>query len=199
MQSSSSRTPLLPLRVVRGTGLLVYVAVLVIFGVLVPLQKGLQFLDPVILIAYACLGSVFAGPAAVQAFDTLPNSATEATKRIAAAVLLGEVVVAVLLVLGLGTVRLEHRGIFPLDVPTLIAGIVFGVSLSLALASMAAWIRMTYSGSVARSALRAAFVLLLIAFVFRSRWLPDVAWMGAGVSLAASLVFLALVARKARA
>jgi hypothetical protein len=70
--------------------------------------------------------------------------------------------------------------------------------LSLALTSMAAWIRMAYSASVARSALRAAFVALLVGFVFRSRWLPDVAWIGAGAGLAAAIVFLALLAQRVR-
>src|SRR2546429_100875 len=41
--------------------------VLVGFGILVPLSKGLDFFDPLILGAYASLGGIFAGPAAATA------------------------------------------------------------------------------------------------------------------------------------
>jgi len=177
----------------------VYLSLLAVFGILVPWQKGLEFLDPVILIAYACLGGVFAGPAAVQLFDEIPKAVREALGRVAAAVVFGEAMVVVLLAVGLLTVRLLHRGIFPFDTPTMIGGLALGAALSLALAAMAAWVRMAYSASVARSALRAAFVVLLVGFVFRSRWLPDVAWMGAGVGLAVAIVFLALLAKRVRA
>jgi hypothetical protein len=199
MQTSRGRTLMLPVRFVRGPGLAVYLALLGVFGILLPWQKGLEFLDPVILTAYACLGAVFAGPAAVQLFDALPKSPREAIGRVGAAVVFGEVMVVILLALGLATVRLLHRGIFPFDVPAMIAGLVLGAALSLALTAMAAWIRMAYSASVARSALRAALVALLIAFVFRSRWLPDVAWLGAGVSAAVGAVFLVLLAKRVRA
>jgi hypothetical protein len=199
MQTSCGRTLMLPVRFVRGPGLAVYLALLGVFGILLPWQKGLEFLDPVILTAYACLGGVFSGPAAVQLFDALPKSAREAVGRVAAAVVFGEVMVVILLALGLSTVRLLHRGIFPFDTPAMIAGLALGAALSLALTAMAAWTRMAYSASVARSALRAALVALLIAFVFRSRWLPDVAWLGAGISLAAAAVFLVLLAKRVRA
>ena len=182
----------------RGPGLILYVALLAIFGVLVPWQKGLEFLDPVILIAYACLGGVFAGPAAVQLFRDIPSSVGEALRRVAMALLFGEGVVLVLLALGILTVRLLHPGIFPFDAGTMIAGLALGAALSLALAAMAAWVRIAYSESVARSALRGALIALLIAFVFRSRWLPDIAWTGAAVGIVASAAFLALVAHRVR-
>jgi hypothetical protein len=198
MLTSSDRKPMLSVLLPRGPGRGIYLALLGVFGVLVPGVKGLEFLDPVILIAYACLGTVFAGPAAVQLFDQVPKSVREAFGRVAAAVAFGEAMVVLLLAMGLATVRLLHRGIFPFDALTLLAGFALGAALSLAMASMAAWIRMTYSASVARSALRATFVVLLVGFVFRSRFLPDVAWMGAGGGLAMAAVFLALLARRVR-
>ena len=52
----------------RGRGwirvLPVYLVVIAIFGVFLPWQRGRDFLDAVILGAYACLGVVFAAPAA---------------------------------------------------------------------------------------------------------------------------------------
>lgn len=201
MQTSSSGVRIFSMQGMRvsGSTVAVYGMLLAIFGVLLPWQKGLQFLDPVVLTAYACLGGVFAGPAAVQLFRDVPRSAREAVGRVAAALVFGEAIIAILLVLGLVTVRWTHPGIFPLDAGALIAGVAMGAALSLALSAMAAWVRMTYSESVARSVLRAALFALLIAFVFRSRWLPDVAWVGTGVGLAVAAVFLGLLAKRVRA
>src|SRR5712691_3017664 len=47
---------------------LIHVALVAVFGVYLPWQKGLDFLDPVITTAYACLSVLFAAPAAAQAF-----------------------------------------------------------------------------------------------------------------------------------
>ena len=47
----------------------IYVLVIGVFGVFLPWQKGRDFLDSVILGAYACLGVVFAAPAAAPEFD----------------------------------------------------------------------------------------------------------------------------------
>jgi len=196
MQPAPRQAPLPPSRLLRGPALAVYLMVVGLFGILVPFQKGLGFLDPVILTAYACLGAVFAGPVAVQLFERVPASVGEALRRVLGAFLLGEAIVVLLLALGLGTVRLTHRGIFPLDAAALAGGIVLGAALSLALSGMAAWIRTSYSATVATSALRGVLLALLIAFLFRSRWLPDVAWMGAGIALAAAAVFTGLLAKR---
>ena len=59
-------------RYVRGA--FIYLVLLIAFGVFLPWQKGLDFFDPALLAAYACLGVVFAGPAAAQAFDNKPES-----------------------------------------------------------------------------------------------------------------------------
>jgi hypothetical protein len=179
--------------VVRGPGLAVYLLLLAGFGVLVPWQKGLDFLDPVILIAYSCLGGVFAGPAAVQMFAEVPRSVRAAVERVAIATVWGEVIVLILLLTGMVTVRLTHPGVFPLDVQTLVGGVALGAALSLALSAMAAWLRLAQSPGIARSALRGVYLALLIAFLLRSRWLPDVVWSAAGLSLALAVVLLVLL------
>jgi len=178
---------------VRGPGLAVYLLLLAAFGVLVPWQKGLDFLDTVILIAYSCLGGVFAGPAAVQLFAQVPRSAGEAVGGVAAAVVWGEFIVMILLGMGFATVRWTHPGIFPVDLPVLLGGIVLGAALSLALSAMAAWLRLEFSPAIARSALRGVYLALLIAFLLRSRWVPDVVWMATGITLAVAAAFLVLL------
>jgi hypothetical protein len=189
MRIFSSRVRIL----VRGPGLAVYLLLLAAFGALVPWQKGLEFLDPVILIAYSCLGGVFAGPAAVQMFAEVPRSVRAAVGRVALATVWGELIVLILLGMGMATVRLTHSGIFLLDVQTLAGGVALGAALSLALSAMAAWLRLAQSPGIARAALRGVYLALLIAFLLRSRWLPDVVWPAAGLSLALAVLFLVLL------
>ena len=70
----------------------VYLLVIGIFGVFLPWQKGRDFLDSVILGAYACLGIVFAAPAAAAEFEKDPTIQV-ALARVAISVLYGELVV----------------------------------------------------------------------------------------------------------
>jgi hypothetical protein len=62
----------------RPGGLRVFVIHLLlvgVFGVYLPWTKGIEFLDPVITAAYACLGVLFAAPAAAQSFaEDRPHS-----------------------------------------------------------------------------------------------------------------------------
>ncbi len=126
MQIFSARVRMLA----RGPGVAVYFVLLAVFGVLVPWQKGLDFLDPVILIAYLCLGGVFAGPAAVQLFADVPRSVGAAVGRVALATVWGEIIVLILAIAGMITVRVFHPGIFPLDPAALIGGVALGAALS---------------------------------------------------------------------
>src|ERR1017187_4424743 len=61
----------------RARSILTHVALIAVFGVWLPWMKGIEFLDPVVLAAYACLGILFAGPVAAQAFaeDPWPSKA----------------------------------------------------------------------------------------------------------------------------
>ena len=54
----------------------VYALVIGVFGIFLPWQKGRDFLDAVILGAYACLGVVFAAPAAAAEFERVPTIRT---------------------------------------------------------------------------------------------------------------------------
>ena len=157
---------------------LIHVALVAVFGVFLPWNKGLEFMDPVITAAYACLGILFAAPAAAQAFTgEMPQSMGDAVARILMAVLYGECVAAAMLGTGFATVYLTHlhRIIFPPDLQTLAASGALGITGSLAMAAGAAWISLRFSANVARAALRMVFVLILVAFLFRSQRLPEVA------------------------
>lgn len=169
----------------RITG--IHLPLIALFGVFLPWRRGIEFLDPVLMTAYGCLGILFAAPAAAQAFaaEWRERSMAEAMARIAVAVLYGECVAALFVSAGLATVYLTHRqsALFGVDWTTLATAMVLGLMAAFALAATAGWISLQFSAGVARGALRTIFLLLLFLFFFRSQWLPDVAARGTLVCL----------------
>ena len=173
---------------------LLYVVILVAFGVIVPWRKGLDFFDPVLLCAYASMSIIFAAPAAVQAFDTRPESMTQALRRILVAAGFGELIALVMLFFGCLTVWLTHaRLLIGLDLETLGYGLLFGLAASVALAALAGWVAVQFSSSIARAVVRLVFLGLLVAFFLKARWLPGVALNAAVVAAAVAAVFLLLL------
>lgn len=177
----------------RTRNALTYLVVIVIFGGVVPYQRGLGFFDPVLLAAYGCIGVVFAGPAAAQAFETPPQNLAEGLHWIVKAALFGESISALMLGCGIGTVYATLHGyVFPPDLALVAWGLALGTAASLAMASLAAWVTVELSPGAARMAMRGVFLILLILFYFDGRRLPDAVQMGTlGCLLAtAALVML---------
>ena len=174
----------------------IHAALIAAFGVFLPWMRGLAFLDPVMLAAYACLGVLFAAPSAAQAFaGERPVSLTNALARIAAAVLYGELMTVAILAAAFVTLHVAYPqpGTIGLDVVGLAQMAALGISASLAMASVAGWITLRFSPGSARMAMRLIFLALLLLFFFRSRWLPDVLASGTLISLAvAAAAILAL-------
>jgi hypothetical protein len=173
-------------------GWLIHVLVVGTFGVFLPWMRGIEFFDPVMLSAYACLGILFAAPAAAQAFAAeRPSSMAEATARIAVAVIYGEVMVIAILMAGFATVYLSHT-FLPIapDLPGLAMANGFGLAASFAMSAVAGWIALKFSAVAARSAMRVMFLGLLVLFFFYSRWLPDVIGIGALVAVVVAAVAL---------
>jgi len=173
---------------------LLHLAIVAVFGVGVPWLKGLDFLDIVLLSAYACLGVLFAAPAAIQAFSgEPPRTMRDALIRVLLTVLYGEGMAIVILMAGFMTVYLTHRAIFTPDLGTLASVSRMAIAASLALSAFSGWVTLRFSPGAARRALRVIFLLLLVVFYFRARWLPDIADSATLVSLAmAALAILAL-------
>jgi hypothetical protein len=176
-------------------GLLIHILVVGTFGVFLPWLRGIDFLDPVMIAAYACLGILFAAPAAAQAFAAgRPASMTDVLARIAVAVVYGEVMVIAILMAAFATVYLTHPylPIAP-DLPGLAKANGFGVAASVAMAGVAGWIALRFSAVAARSMMRVIFLALLLLFFFYSRWLPDATGVGSAAALmvaAAALIGL---------
>jgi len=168
----------------------VYLLVIGIFGVFLPWQKGGDFLDSVMLGAYACLGVVFAAPAAASGFEMKPTT-QKAVARVVISVFYGELIAGAMLLLGIITVYLSRTGriVVGPDLRSLAECAAFGLTLALAVSMAAVWLAARFSPSAAKNAVRLVFLGLLAAFYLRSGWLPTVALRGAAIALLASLLF----------
>ena len=172
----------------------VYLVVIAIFGVFLPWQKGRDFLDGVILGAYACLGVVFAAPAAAPEFERFPTI-QRALARVAISVFYGELVAGVMLVLGITTVYVSHGGrvVVGPDLQSLAECAALGLTLSWAVSTATVRISITTSPRAAKTVVRLVFLGLLAAFYLRSGWLPAVALRGAGIALLASILLFVVL------
>ena len=110
----------------------IYLLVIGVFGVFLPWQKGRDFLDSVILGAYACLGVVFAAPAAAPEFESF-LTIQQALARVVISVLYGELIAGVMLVLGIATVYVSRGGriVVGPDLQSLAECAALGLTLSL--------------------------------------------------------------------
>lgn len=173
-----------------------HILLLAAFGVFLPWMRGLNFLDPVMLAAYACLGVLFAAPAAAQAFAERPASMADVAARLAVAVMYGEIMVVAIFICAFATFYLLHPLPLGPDLPGLAEVNAFGLAGSLAAGAVAGWIALKFSLGAARAMMRVIFLGLLIVFFFRSRWLPDVAADGALVALAIAAVAILGIRRQ---
>jgi len=201
MQAIFDEIRLFTSRIGSLRSILPHLALLVAFGIMIPRLKSLDFLDPQILGAYACLGLLFAGPATAQLFADPGRVPFQVAKaRILVGVVYGEVVVLLLLGASIATVYLSFLGRF---VPTpdwgsLARTALFGLCACGLFASMAAWVAVQFSKNAARMLMRLAFFGLLVLFFYRGQWLPDVGLTAASGCIVVAGVFIALLRRACR-
>jgi hypothetical protein len=173
---------------------LLHLALVAVFGLLIPWWKGVDFFDPIITAAYACIGIIFAAPAAAQLFSAnRPQSMQEAFLKAGKAVLYGEGLAALFIVTGVATVSITHgpRLMLP-ELDVLGESAILGLAASVAVAGLSGWVTLRFSATAARMMMRLIFLTLLIAFFSSARRLPDVALTGAAycVAIAAATVML---------
>jgi hypothetical protein len=177
--------------------ILIHLLVIAVFGVALPWMRGIEFLDPVMTAAYACLGLLFAAPAVAQGFAlTPPTSIIEALARIALAVAYGQLMAGAILLLGFVTVYTTNRFAPPPDVLTLAEACTLGIAASVALSSISAWIALQFSAGVARNAMRVMFLLLLYLFFLKARWLPDIAIQASIISVGVAILAIFAIRRQ---
>jgi hypothetical protein len=181
-----------PLRVV-----ILHLILIAIFGVFLPLRKGLEFLEPVMISAYACLGVLFAAPAAAKAFARCrPQSMREAGVRAAKAAGYGEGLALIMLVAGVATVSLAHQRFLLPELDVLGEAVLLGLAASIALALLAGWMTLRFSAGAARMGMRVIFIGLLVLFFFRGQRLPEIPVRGVELSVAVSALMIILLRRE---
>ncbi|MGD0133156.1 MAG: hypothetical protein ABSE57_13980 [Bryobacteraceae bacterium] len=151
---------------------LVILLVVIAFGILVPIYKGFAFLDPRIILAYACLALLFVAPASAELATT--NSAG-LLGRIAIIIAWGWGVTVLILATALVTLNVMTRGGGFIAPPLLFlaAILVFSLSSSIAVAMLGAILARRFSAAQVKTILRTAFLVILLGLAFGSRFLPE--------------------------
>ena len=157
----------------KGSGILVWLLFVGLFGLFVPWFKGFDFLDPLLLIAYSCLSVLFVAPVVADLVAAQPRQAWKALLRgLAAGWGSGLLIVA----LGLATVSLvhAHRLLLP-SASLLIAIAALSLAASVLTGAASALITLrTGSAASARRILRISFFVVLLIVVIVPRILkPD--------------------------
>ena len=147
--------------------------------------------------AYACLGVLFAAPAAAKAFSKgRPQSMSEAAVRAAKAVGYGEGLALVMLIAGVTSVSVAHgRALYP-ELDVLGEGAALGLAASTALALSSGWMTLRFSAAWARVGMRLIFMGFLILFVLQGSRLPDLPLRGVELSVALSALMVILLRRE---
>ena len=145
-------------------------AVLVLLGVGIPWVKGVEFLDLFLLIPYSLLGVLYTSPRAVAvAFE--PPIALSGLGR---AALVGWVVGALILLVGLLTVSVrEGPGLLP-PTPVVLCLLVWGLLACVVTAGVAVRVALAASTEAAgRGRIRIGFLLLLCLLLAAPRLLGE--------------------------
>lgn len=188
--------------------MLLHLILIAFFGVYLPWMKGLEFLDPPMICGYACLGALFAGPSAGQAFTgggprrdgtptTRPQSWREAVGRIIRAMVYGETLIAVFLAAGILTVNFRHAGHWWLpQLDTLAASALLGAAASALVVVTVAWLSLRYSERAARFGMRFLLLVMLLAYYYESLRIAEYALPGTLFCSLAALGFFYLLRRE---
>jgi hypothetical protein len=199
---------------------LVILAVVIAFGILEPLYKGIGFLDARIIAAYACLAVLFVAPASAELASAGKNApASTLLARIAIIVAWGWGITVLILATAIVTLNvMAPRGGFAAPPTRFLTGVlIFSLIASVAIALLGAVLARRFSAAQIKNMLRAGFLLILLVILFGSRVLPEsltielsdrfatrtalthLAWQGSAVFGAlAAVLLIALVMTSAR-
>ena len=152
---------------------LLLIVTVALFGVLVPWLKGFAFLDPLIILAYACLGVLYVAPAAAEAFGTqapvlVMDSRAAVARKMLVLVAYGVGVSLLMLASGVVTVNLlEWHGSFISPRPALLlAAVLLSLTACAAVGAVTTVVASSYGPKAAKSMVRIALLVFLLAIVF---------------------------------
>lgn len=148
------------------------------FGILVPLYKGMAFLDPRIVAAYGCIALLFVAPASAESFagTEIVDSPRAAFSRLAFLVGFGWGVTVLVLVTAFATINVAnwHGELIKPQSELFASVLVCSLAAAAAVGAASAVLARMLTASLVKGILRIVFLAVLLAFAFSQR-LPD-AW-----------------------
>ncbi len=190
-----------------------------VFGVLVPWMRGVAFLNPVLLLAYASIGLLFCAPASAEAFASAPGTLgrSEVLRRAGVILAYGWGISMLILLSGLITVNLvdwKERFFLP-SWKLLLAIALFGLTACLVVISVSALLSGAWGAKMTKTVLRLGFLAILLLIAFGSRFVsdnwqirlelqmntPGITWLafrGAAICAVAGFVLMGLRVARAR-
>jgi len=156
---------------------LVLVAVVVIFGVLLPWYKGMTMLQPLVVVAYALMALLFVAPAASEFWlaTEAPASSGSVIGRLLAIVGYGWGIAIAMLIVSLVTLNVAYRSprlLIPPE-PFFGSALVLSLTASAAVAVICALLARRFSASMAKATVRTVFLLVLLVLAFGARVMPE--------------------------
>jgi hypothetical protein len=186
----------------KTSNLIAFVVTLAIFGILVPLWKGLDFLDPIMLAISANISLFFVSPLVTQGEDEQGIG-----RRMAWVVVFSIALSEAILGAAIATVNLTHwLGHVVMPPAKLLSGLLaFNLSAAAFLAILSGVLLRRMPPARVRRAIRTIFLVLLLAWVGVVRVAPDGirdafdeslttealarnAWIGSGILLLSAMV-----------
>ncbi|HZU24382.1 MAG TPA: hypothetical protein VFA04_02615 [Bryobacteraceae bacterium] len=158
---------------------LISVAIIVLFGIVLPLSKGINFLDPLILSGCLVLSLVIVGPAAASSFSgPQPTDGPAALRRLGVVVLYAWALGDAVLAAGVMTVNLSghYRHMFMLSGSFLLAALACSAAATIFIGIVSALTARRYSATAARNALRFVF-LGIVLFLFAMARFSGPEWL----------------------
>src|SRR5271165_652779 len=155
---------------------LLILGIVAIFGICLPWYKGLDFLDPVIIAAYALLAVFFVAPASAEAFaGRNPTPRSEILRRSGTLLAYGWGIALMVLAAGLISVNFKmwHGHALMPKTSFLVAVLLLGLTLSAVVIAISAILARRMTARTIKGILRLAFLAILIAVGFGNRLLPD--------------------------
>lgn len=148
-----------------------------LFGIFLPWYRGLDFLDPVMIIAYACLSLLFVAPASAEAFasDREAPSKRGAFRTSVMVLAFGWGLAFLVLAAAIVTVNLTHWHGYLLapSARLLASALLLSLTASIVVIGSCALLSRRFSAASVKGFIRLAYLIVLALLAFGSRFLPE--------------------------
>ena len=153
----------------KRSNLIAFIVTLVLFGTLLPLWKGIDFLDPILIVVSANLSLLFVAPLVASSDETVP-----VRSRMGAAVVYAVSLAVLIVVNAIATVNLTQwmgRLVMP-RVSLLTGALALNAGAAIFLAVLTAVLLRRMPPERVRRTMRTVFLVVLLTYVFTLRLAP---------------------------